>query len=168
MAYNHTEYEVYMTGSGAVTAAGRGGPQYVNLATGAAAAGIARWTPGMVPHIVRNIAVISMATNTWVTKPVIHFRVGPANCTGTVSGQNFTTMTLTSIAGTKATAGTAGGSATRNVWYKSALLNQIVNPGQDVVAVAFTKATNTGKVKIALYVEPKWETPGNLSNMKTA
>lgn len=167
MAYPHTEYEAMMTGSGAVAAAGRKGQRALTLnATGSGSNGTARWSPGFTPHVIRNVGVVTLGTGAFVTKPVISIRLTGAGATQTTSGNQVTSLTLTSIAGAKAT----GVNVARSVWYKSTLLNTVVNPGQDVAAVVTTKATigaSRSPVAIVLYVEPKWETPGNISNMKT-
>lgn len=169
MAYPHTEYEVVMIGSGAVALGGRKGPRAVTVgATGSGSGGSARWAPGYTPHVIREVTVVSLGTAVFVTKPVISIRLTGAGATQTTSGNQVTSLTLTSIAASKAT----GVNVARSVWYKSALLNTIVNPGQDVAAVVTTKASlgpsRGTAVSIVLYVEPKWETPANISNMKTA
>jgi hypothetical protein len=169
MAYPHVEYEVFMFGATNITVSkvGRRTPWTVNLgATGAGSEGSAVWRPGIVPHVIRNVAVINLGTAAFVTKPVISIRTTHAGATQSVSGNQVTSLTLTSIAGVKA----SGTTTSKNVWYKSSMLNTIVNPGQQVTAVVTTKATigaSRAPTNIVLYVEPKWETPANISNMKT-
>ena len=154
MAYPHTEYEVGMMTSGAITAGGVVGPNSIPLnASGSGTRGTGRWSPGAVPHIIRNVGVIPLTTNVYVTKPVISFRTGNSGVTALTTGNQITTITLASVA------------AQGKPYYKSALLNTIVNPGSDVGVVLTTKATVAGRARIVLYVEPKWETPANLTRM---
>jgi len=155
MAYPHTEYEVLMTTSRAVVAGGnRGGHGTIALGTGGTAVvGKGRWSPGLVPHVIRNVAVIPLTTAAFVTAPVISFRTCNSGATTTATGNQITSVTL-------ATAASSG-----KAFYKSTYLNSAVSPGTDVVAVTTTLCTVNVVARIVLYVEPKWETPANNSRM---
>lgn len=138
MAYTHTRYIVQL--GTAILASGTGDKS-------------TRWSPAFVPHIVRAVIVTQGSTKTKVTKPVFSFRtatMGKASATG---GQ-FKTVTLVSAA------------AQGKVKYVDKL-NTEVKPGDAVVVNVTTAATVAYPVSVALYVEPRWETPANNTRMAT-
>jgi hypothetical protein len=137
MAYTHTQYQVNLTATG-ITAATSG-------VVGQ------KWVPGYVPHVVRAFCITNTAT------------------LGNVSSLVCSLERISHAAATTATAiatinGTATGGA--GVVFYSAGLNATVNPGEELQYHISTAATVAALHQVTVWVEPKWEEPGNNTNMK--
>ena len=155
MAYTHSKYEVQMV------------PQTPGVSTGVATnmtatfnrlgtffsstGAVGEWGPGMVPHLIKGVAVIR-ETGT-VDDAVWNVRFqhikGPTN-------------TATNIANiVMPTTVTSPGQA---VYYVPT--NEVeIKPGEYVRAVVTATPTYRTAGKIMLYVEPRWEIPGNVTTM---
>lgn len=155
MAYPHGKYEVMMTPflSTATTA----NPQNQCDFTLATTIDVAHWTPGIVPHIIRGVAV-NFDTNTAsdITVGAVEFQHAKPLFTAsdtatTIAVLNFpTTLSL----------------ATSSVIYKLVTGQVIVNPGEGVRVRNQSTVATTGIVgNCILYLEPKWETPTNIGAM---
>src|SRR6266540_673605 len=143
MAYPHSKYEVYLMGAAGSSAnlnlAGTTGDKFF-------------WSPGYMPHIIRACALI-VTTALSGTLGVLDFdkRVTAGSDTGRVSSGGVARINLAVKA-----AGV--------VIYKDGLNNQI-NPGQEVVLKLTTAMGTAGVGTSVMYVEPTWETVGNISAM---
>lgn len=152
MAYTHSKYEVELNSpigpsDGAKpTAAAHG----VRLdATGVAG----QWGPGMVPHIVRGAAIVPLSPTTNHTN-AISVRFDADISTPGTPTDIFTIVLPT----------TAGGRAHHSVYYRPTYYIEI-KPGSLVRANVTAAATAGVYAKAVLYVEPRWEEPGNLTGM---
>ena len=147
MAYTHSKYEVQMMSNRTSTDVGEGTAQI----TVTGIAGIAQWTPGFMPHIIRAIAV-SPLTTVLISGCSLLFQVtGVGSSAATIASFNFT----------------SGDDAGSKVLFWDNL-NQEVKPGEIVMAsVSQLGGVVPGaRVGITLYVEPRWETPANNANMR--
>jgi len=137
MAYTHTQYQVQLTATG-ITAASSG-------VVGN------KWSPGFVPHVVRAFALVNTSTLANVSSLVaVLERRSHASAT-----------TATAIATINGTA--TGGAGV--VFYKSGL-NATIQPGEELQYHITTAASVAALHQVCVWVEPKWEEPGNNSNMK--
>jgi len=130
------------------------GQYQVNLtATGltAATSGVVglKWACGYVPHVIRAFSVV----NTSTVADMALFR-------GTLERRGLTTavVALATISGT-ATGG-------MGVVFYSADLNATIAPGQELQFHITTAAGGASLIQACVWVEPKWEEPGNFSNVK--
>lgn len=128
--------------------------QYEILMTATAASAtatgdIAKWSPGYVPHVIRAVAIIPTVSGVTLSGAVFNF-----NHLSLVSGSSATTID------------TINGTATvtpGRVMYADGL-NVKVSPGEEVICNVGT-AKSALNVKAVLFVEPKWEQPGNDTSM---
>jgi len=145
MAYTHSKYEVQMAPvivSGAPTS-------YEGVDLGATGV-VARWTPGLVPHIIKGAAVMSFATTAAANAAHFSFRAD-------LSTPGTPTQILKIVQPTTRVAHTA--MYVRPTYYIE------VKPGS-VVQLNVTAAADAGdKGQVVLYVEPRWEEPGNITGM---
>ena len=136
MGYNHTQYSVSLGNDVNVATTGEKGD----------------WSPGFVPHIVRAFSVGVTVASATTTATVVTFY---KNTLGTTTTDNRTTIDTVTIP-----AATAAGA----VYYVDNFASEI-SPGQELQATCTTAATTTGVVMIDAFVEPRWEQPGNDTNM---
>lgn len=133
MAYTHTKLE----------------RQFTNLAIDTAAdAGY--FSPGMVPHILRAVAVI-ITTATTVDATVVTVDHRPTAGSDTARSAAKSTINIP-------TAAAAGA-----VYYEDNL-DWETAPGEELV-IASDGGCTAGDASVVLYLEPRWEVPGNLTNM---
>ena len=150
MAYTHSKYEVMMQPVGPVsgalpTAAGLAG---VDLAVTTVAA---KWAPGFVPHIIRGAAVIQSATNAVAANPV------PVRFEADISAAGTPTTIFTVALPT-------AGQTNQSIYYRPTYYIE-VKPGSQVQVRPSTAATAGVRAHCVLYVEPRWEEPGNVTGM---
>ena len=142
MAYDHVKFEVDMVPnlvSGALPQRG------VDLsATGIAA----EWSPGLQPYIILGAAVKPTLT-TAETNPV-HISIRADISTPGTPTEILKIVLPTTLIGHK-------------VVYKMATYLIEVKPGMLVQANVTTAGAQDGHIK--LYVQPRWERPGNLTGM---
>jgi len=138
MSYGHTQYQVDLTVTGVdATVSGTVG---------------GRWAPGFVPHVIRAFAIINSSAVADQSSGVYVLERGSSgSATGAATG-------LATINGTA-----TGGAG---VIFYSGDLNATIHPGEDVRLHITTAAAGAALVKAVLWVEPKWEEPGNNTNMK--
>jgi hypothetical protein len=138
MAYTHSKYEVDVRQADGTALADMG-----------AAAGNAVWAPGYMPHILRAVALVFTEVCDAVETVTITKRVTAGSDTDEETIDVITTTVADSAAG--------------EVMYVDGLDVEIA-PGEEL-QVTWTSAGSTGIAHIKAYVEPRWETPANLSNM---
>ena len=114
-------------------------------------ADVGDWAPGLVPHIIRAVALV--VTNTIGAAGVLKFDKRPT--AGDNTGRGDGDVAVLNLATTH----DAG-----EVVYKDGL-NVLIKPGEEVVAEVtdVTAAADTGHVII--WVEPAWENPSNNTKM---
>lgn len=142
MAYPHTQYQVNLMGSGAGVAANTSGTVG------------GTWEPGFVPHVIRSFAIVNSST---IADQSLSAYVLER---GTLSGS----ATDATVVGLATIHGTATGGA-GVVFYKGDL-NATIAPGQDLRFHITTAANAASLIKAVVWVEPKWEEPGNIPAMK--
>lgn len=137
MAYVHSKYEVILAKGADLNS--------VADVTGA------RWSPGLVPHYVRAVALC--IDNAIGGAGVLKFDKRATH--GSDTGRGDGDVAVLTIPNS-----TAGGV----ILYKEGL-NVLIRPGEEVVAEVTdaTAASDTGT--IILYVEPSWERPANNAAM---
>ncbi len=149
MAYTHSKYEVFMVPSNRTISASGSATTLNNIqldVTGEAA----RWRPGFVPHIIKGVAVMSSATVQHDAAVHLCFR------------SDLTTPgTATEIF--KVVLPTAGAVHT-SVFFRPTRFIEIL-PGQTVNMFVTAAATSNVDADVVLYVEPRWEEPGNITGM---
>ena len=136
MAYTHTQYQVNLT----ATALDFSTSGVVGL----------KWAPGYVPHVVRAFTITNTSTLGNVSSLVVSAERRP-----------LTATTATAIATINGTA-TGGAGIT---FYKNEL-NATVNVGDEIQLHVSTGATVAALCQATVWVEPKWEEPGNNTLMK--
>jgi len=143
MAYTHSKYEVW----GLAT----DGTKVISATNGTGT--VARWAPSFVPHVVRAAVLKVQGSTTLSNALTVSIRtqaVGASPTGGTV----IDTITLPTT-----------GSLDSKIYYVDNL-NTTVTPGNDVAAyITSTGATGAANFEVGLYVEPKWEVPGNNTSM---
>lgn len=147
MAYTHSKYEVQMAPY-TPTAFEASRHTGLNLAvTGLQG----HWTAGFVPHIIRGAAVHYLAT----VVPDAAISVG---FEADISAAGTPTRLFTIVVPTAR----AGG---HKVYYYRPTYHIEIKPGMVVDARVTAAATAGVRGRIVLYVEPRWEEPGNLTGM---
>ena len=151
MAYTHSKYEVMMQPIESVstvhpTMTQAGG---TNLAVTTIAA---RWAPGFVPHIIRGAALVQSATNAVAANPV------PVRFEADISTPGTATTIFTIAMPTV-------GQTNNSIFYRPTYYIEI-KPGAQVVVRPSTAATAGVRAHCILYVEPRWEEPGNVTGLK--
>ena len=149
MAYTHSKYEVIMQRVEGVstvhpTAAGAGGAG-LNVTTPAA-----MWAPGFVPHVIKGAALVMSASD-------VPSAATPINFEADIS----TPGTPTNLFNIHIPAASA---AARSIYYRPTYYIEI-KPGMTVNVRPTTAATAGVRAHCILYVEPRWEEPGNVSTM---
>lgn len=146
MAYSHSKYEVEMTPLTPSTAPAAGANGVNIAATGVQSI----WAPGLVPHIIRAVGVMQTAGTPNDGAVHLSFRAD-LTTPGTVT-EILKVVLPTTVTGNK-------------VVYKTATRYIEVKPGQIVQCAVTAAATAASLAKVILYVEPRWEQPGNLTGM---
>ena len=136
MAYTHSKYEVIVAKDASV----------------ASAADVGDWAPGYIPHIIRAVALVftTVSQATGVIK--VDKRVAAGSDTGRGDG-DIATLNYT-----------AAGSVAGQVIYKDGLDIEI-KPGEEAVFQVTDATPSSGNCHLILYVEPRWDTPANESDM---
>jgi len=137
MAYPHTQYQVSLTVGG----------------FDSANSGIVgqKWTPGFVPHVIRAFSIINTSTLANVSSLVVALE--------RISYPSASTATAIATIN-----GTASGGA--GVVFYAGALNATIHPGEELQYHIISGATVASTHQVAVWVEPKWEEPGNNPNMK--
>jgi hypothetical protein len=148
MAYTHSKYEVAMAPVQAISASGAATTVDGALidATGVAA----RWRPGYVPHVIRGAAVMSSATVQHNAAISIGFE---ADITTLGTPTRVFTIVLPTTAGQH-----------KSIFYTPTFDIELA-PGMLMTANVTAAATAAVRAQITLYVEPRWEVPGNVTSM---
>lgn len=137
MAYTHTQYQISLTATG--------------IAANSSGVVGEKWAPGFVPHVIRAFALVNTSTLANVSSLVaVLERRSHASAT-----------TATGLATINGTA--TGGAGV--VFYKSGL-NATIRPGEELQYHITTGATVAALHQVSVWVEPRWEEPGNNTNMK--
>lgn len=137
MAYTHSKYEVMMSATGlSATTSGV----------------LAHWTPALVPHIIRGVAVSYTATGN--------------TSSGLTAAFNHLDLTSGSTASAIGTLVGVSSDVAGHVVYKTVTSEVVVKPGETVQFDVTGAASGDCTVFPILYVEPKWEQPVNNSNMR--
>lgn len=110
---------------------------------------VAKWSPGYMPHIIRAVSVMPTVNDTTLSGMVFNFNHLDLASGSTASAIGVLNGTATVIPG--------------RGMYKDGL-NVEVLPGEEVVLNVGTAKTNVN-VKAVIYVEPRWETPANQTNL---
>lgn len=141
MAYPHSKQTIMMTSTA-------GSHKF----TATAAAELSTWGPGYVPYIIRAVSIEPTTSGDNWGSAVWRF-----NHRDLSSGSTATTIaTIIGVATDKV----------GHVIYKSGLEVE-VKPGEEVVLDVTTAATSTSAgFRAILYVEPRWEEPGNNAEMR--
>jgi|TARA_Y100000310_G_scaffold238532_1_gene241926 hypothetical protein len=153
MAYTHSKYEVIMqpatVSQAAIATTLFGSP--------IDATGIqAYWACGYVPHLIRGFAVVRADTNAVSAAPNAVFTIGfEAN----ISSPSLVTRVATINV-------PAGASIAHGSCYYTPTYDIEMEPGMLMIARATAAATAAEKAAIILYVEPRWEVPGNVTAMQ--
>lgn len=156
MAYTHSKYEVMMQEAGIGPSVGGavGATQILSaggialLPTGV----IATWAPGFVPHFIRGAAIVNTATDVTVGSAAVVQISADISTPGTPTG--LFRLSLPS-----------GGGGLNTAHYYRPTYQIEVKPGMTVIAKPTTGATAGVRANIILYVEPRWEEPGNVTTM---
>jgi hypothetical protein len=152
MAYTHSRYEVEMqrvdhiSAVGGATALGQGG---VALITTVAA----EWGPGIVPHRIRAAAVVMSGSD------VGAFTGAAVECSFEADISTPGTVTKMFTIGAPST-----GFANTSRYYIPTYVIEI-EPGTKVQFRCTTAGTAGVRARAILYVEPRWEEPGNITGM---
>jgi hypothetical protein len=139
MAYSHDKYEVVVVKDAALSSTGD--------VTGG------KWAPGFHPHIVR--AVMAVITNAIGDPCVIKVDKRPTAGSDTSRGDgDVAVLTISTTNG-----------ALGNVCYADGLDVEI-KPGEEIVFEVTDAAAASDAAHLILLVEPRWEVPGNNTDMK--
>ncbi len=137
MAYTHSKSDVMMTASSlSATTSGV----------------VAQWAPGNVPHIIRAFSISYTAT-------------GNTSSGLTVALQHLD-LTSGSTASAIATLVGTSSDLAGHVVYKTVTSEVVVKPGEQVQVDITGAASGDCNFIPCIYVEPKWEVPGNNTNMR--
>ena len=141
MSYAHTQHEVQVVGVGIAA-------DPTNLVT---AADLASLAAGYQPFVIRAMAAVVIETLGTADATVeLDERVTAGSDTGRVNHQIMTIPQATAAVG--------------DVFYIDGL-NVQIDPGEEAVIETDGGATTTGGVSVTLFIEPKWEVPGNNTDM---
>jgi len=136
LAYTHSKQEIVVVKDG-------------SLAT---AADIGHWASGLIPHVIRAVALVfttavdATGQVSFDKRPTVGSDTGRGN--GDVAVINYTSTT----------------GAQGKVVYKEGL-NIEIAPGEEVVAQVTDATPTAGNAHVILYVEPRWERPANNIDM---
>ena len=157
MAYTHSKYEVMMqsVGVGSASVGGAIGATQILSAGGvdlSATGIIATWSPGFVPHIIRGAAVVNTASDKTAANEANISIEADISTAGTPT--RLFRLTLPS-----------GGLLLNTAHFYRPTYQIEIKPGMVVQAKPSTGATAGVRGNIMLYVEPRWEEPGNVTGM---
>jgi len=133
------------------TAATAGGP--TALANGARldATGIAaKWSPGLVPHLIKGAAIIPFVTINMSDDVFVRFS---ADISTAGTPTDLFTINIPTVG------------AVHKAIYHTPTYNIEIKPGMQVDANVTAAATAGVYGKIMLYVEPRWEEAENITGM---
>lgn len=155
MAYTHSKYEVEIVPAQGATAAGATAVMNgLDLAV-TTVAGV--WGPGFVPHVIRGAGLVrvgAQATGAFGGAPVgVRFE-GDISTPGTPT--HLFTISLPS-----------GAHGHTSIYHRPTYYIEL-KPGMQCEVHATTAATAGVYAKAMLYVEPRWEEPGNVTTMQAA
>ncbi len=152
MAYTHSKYEVTLVANvpSSAPAAGFTGIDF-NQPGATVAAAI--YTPGIVPHIIRGAAIIPLVTAALADDASVNFEAD-LTTPGTPT-KLFEIIWPTEI------------KAHTSLYYIPTYAIEI-KPGQHLNVRVTTLAAAASQANVILYVEPRWETPGNVTAMLLA
>lgn len=156
MAYTHSKYEVEVIPAQGATAVGATG-LLNGMDMGSGTTVIGAWGPGFVPHLIKGAALI---------------RVGPYATTALTGGAvqvNFrgdltTPGTPTTMFSISMPSGPVGHKA---IYHRPTYQIEL-KPGMLCEVNCVVAATVGIYAKAILYVEPRWEEPGNVTTMQAA
>jgi|TARA_Y100000296_G_scaffold87482_1_gene135340 hypothetical protein len=151
MAYTHSKYEIEMNALTPSTAPAAGGYGVALDVTG----NIAEWAPGIVPHLIRGMAVVH--TNSATRDTAISAKFMKSAVAGSAAATDFTSIGKVVLTTTVTALGFA--------FYFVPTAHIEIVPGQSVQLHVTAAATAGGDGKAILYVEPRWDVPGNLTSM---
>ena len=149
MAYTHSKYEVQMVPVNRTISASGAATTFNNIqidVTGLAA----RWSCGFVPHLIKGAAVIRSATVQPDAAISLSFR---ADLTTPGTPTNLFTIVIPTVAAIH-----------KSVYYRPTYDIEI-KPGQRVIMHVTAAATSTSDADVVLYVQARWEEPGNVTSM---
>ena len=153
MAYTHSKYEVEIVPAQGATAVGAtANMNGMDLAV-TTVAGV--WGPGFVPHIIKGAALIrvgAQATTPFTGDPVSVIFSADISVPGTPT-KMFQINLPSSAHGHTA------------IYYRSTYYIEL-KPGMQCEVHCATAATKGVYAKGVLYVEPRWEEPGNVTTMQ--
>jgi len=135
MAYSHWQHEIELFDAAIATTGEKGD-----------------WAPGVLPVRIRAIAACISVASATTTNAVITFYTNKLGTTTTTARTTVDTITI------------PGAAAVGKVYYVRGL-NVEVSPGQELQGVVTTAATSTGTVNCKVLLEPRWEEPGNDTDM---
>ena len=153
MAYVHSRYEVEMIPAQGPTAAGA--TAVMNGMDLGVTTIAAKWGPGLVPHIIRGAAIVMESPTTAFTGAAVGCRF-EADISTAGTATHLFTISLPS-----------SGANHKSIYHLPTYYVEI-KPGSLVEVHATTAATVGVYAKAILYVEPRWEEPGNVTGMKKA
>lgn len=151
MAYTHSKYEILMTPMTPAVTGTAGGPttaEFVGVQFGLTGVA-AHWSPGYVPHIIRGAALVLRQKHTGDTNIRVGFDIDI-----TTPGTATRAFSIDVPSG-----GLIGAHYHRPTYIIE------VKPGMEVQAKVTAAATVNAGGAIVLYVEPRWEDPGNVTTM---
>ena len=108
----------------------------------------ARWAPGFVPHIIKGAAIVQTATTFGTNAGVFGFE---ADLTTPGTPTRLFSITIPTA-----------GAIHSSVYFRPTRYIEI-KPGQ--VVDFLVTAAGVGGAEVILYVEPRWEEPGNITGM---
>ncbi len=152
MAYTHSKYEVTLEPAtpSSAPAAGFNGIDFNQPGATVAAA---VWAPGIVPHIIRGAAIIPLVTTALVDDVSVKFEAD-------ISTAGTPTVMFSLLWPTEIKAHTS--------LYIIPDGNFEIVPGRHVSIRVTTLGAAGSNAKVILYVEPRWETPANVTGMLLA
>lgn len=139
MAYTHSKYEVVLTNVTSGLSCTTSGDK-------------AAWGPGMVPHVVRGVGITFLTSGQTVSALSCSF-----NHLNQASGS--TASAIATLVGTSS-------DKSGHVLYKTVTTEVTINPGESVVFNNSAVVSGVCNVRPFVYVEPKWEQPGNITSMR--
>lgn len=153
MGYTHSKYEVEMAAQiPRVTTSAGTAPTVDNFGVIIDVTGtVAEWGPGIMPHFIRGMAVIQQQGQ--VNTAAVHMRLQH------VKGVASTATNIAHLV-IPTTVTTLGNS----VYYLPSFQVEIL-PGELVRAVVTAAASAGVYAKVIMYVEPRWETAANVTQM---
>lgn len=151
MAYTHSKYEVVMVPRTPPVTGTAGGPtvaEFRGVQFGLTGV-IASWAPGYVPHIIRAAALVMYQKHTGDTNVRVGFDID---------------ITTPGTATRAFSIDVPSGGDIGSHYHRPTYIIE-VKPGMEVLARVTAAATAGAMGQLVLYVEPRWEDPGNVTTM---